>query len=124
MDQEKIGSFLKQLRKEQNISQEQLAEKFFVSVRTVSRWENGNTMPDISILIKLADFYNVDMRELLKGERKSDNMNDLSVFNTGSHTFLPPLPDKSIFFYSCNILRIIRYSLFNIQCHKNKTADR
>ena len=76
MDQEKIGSFLKQLRKEKNISQEQLAEKFFVSVRTVSRWENGNTMPDISILIKLADFYNVDMRELLKGERKSDNMNE------------------------------------------------
>ena len=76
MDQEKIGSFLKQLRKEKNISQEQLAEKFFVSVRTVSRWENGNTMPDISILIELADFYNVDMRELLKGERKSDNMNE------------------------------------------------
>ena len=40
----------------------------------MSRWENGNNMPDISILIELAEFYDVDMRELLNGERKSENM--------------------------------------------------
>lgn len=74
MDQVKIGTFLKTLRKEKNLSQEQVADKFFVSVRTVSRWENGNTLPDISVLIELADFYDVDIRELLRGERKSEKM--------------------------------------------------
>lgn len=76
MDQIKIGSLLKELRNEHNLSQEQLAEKFNVSSRSVSRWENGNTMPDISILIELADFYDIDIRELLSGERKSDKMDE------------------------------------------------
>ena len=79
MDQVKIGTFLKELRKEKNLSQEQLAEKFFVSTRTISRWENGNTLPDISVIIELADFYEVDIRELLNGERKSDEMNTLEL---------------------------------------------
>ena len=74
MDQVKIGAFLKELRKGKNLSQEQLAEKFNVTSRTISRWENGNTMPDISIIIELADYYEVDIRELLNGERKSENM--------------------------------------------------
>ena len=76
MDQVKIGSLLKELRNEHNLSQEQLAEKFNVSSRSVSRWENGNTMPDISIMIELADFYDIDIRELLSGERKSDKMDE------------------------------------------------
>lgn len=75
MDQIKIGAFLKELRKEKGMSQEQLAENFGVSSRSVSRWENGNTMPDISIIIELADFYEVDIRELLSGERESEEMN-------------------------------------------------
>ena len=76
MDQAKIGAFLKDLRKEKNLSQEELAEKFNVSSRSISRWENGNTVPDISIIIELADFYDIDIRELLNGERKSENMNE------------------------------------------------
>ena len=74
MDQKKIGSFLRELRNEKNLSQEQLAEEFGVSSRSISRWENGNTMPDISIIIELADFYDVDIREIIHGERKSENM--------------------------------------------------
>jgi transcriptional regulator with XRE-family HTH domain len=76
MDQTKIGSFLKELRKEKDLSQEELAERFNVSNRSISRWENGYTMPDISIIIELADFYDVDIRELLNGERKSENMKE------------------------------------------------
>ena len=76
MDQIKIGAFLRELRKEKNQSQEQIADRFGVSSRSVSRWENGNTMPDISIMIELADYYEVDLRELLSGERKSENMNN------------------------------------------------
>ena len=75
MDQQKIGRFLKELRKEKGITQEQLAEQFSVSNRTISRWENGNNMPDLDILIEISDYYEVDLREILNGERKSENMN-------------------------------------------------
>ncbi len=74
MDQVKIGALLRELRKEKSLSQEQLAEQFGVSSRSVSRWENGNTMPDISLLIELADFYDIEIRELLSGERKRETM--------------------------------------------------
>ncbi len=76
MNQAKTGAFLKKLRQEQNMTQEQLAEKFNVSSRTVSRWETGSNMPDLSILIELSDFYAVDIREIIDGERKSENMNN------------------------------------------------
>ena len=74
MNMERIGSFLKNLRKEKGITQEQLAEKLGVSSRTVSRWETGSNLPDLGMLIELADLYNVDIRELIDGERKSENM--------------------------------------------------
>ena len=74
MNQEKIGGFLKELRKQKGLTQQQIAEKFNVSNRTISRWENGNNMPDLDILIEISDYYEVDLREILNGERKSDNM--------------------------------------------------
>lgn len=75
MDQKKIGRFLKELRKEKVITQEQLAEKIKVSGRTVSRWETGSNMPDISLLAELAELYDVSIPEIIDGERKSENMN-------------------------------------------------
>ncbi len=75
MDQIKIGVFLKDLRKEKSLTQEQLAEKLNVSGRTVSRWETGITMPDISTLVEIADFYDISISEIIEGERKSENMN-------------------------------------------------
>ena len=74
MDQIKIGSFLRELRKEKGITQEQLAEKVSVSRRTVSRWETGSNLPDLDILIELSDYYEVDLRELLNGERTCEKM--------------------------------------------------
>ena len=74
MNQQRTGEFLKHLRKSKSMTQEQLAEHFGVSSRTVSRWETGSNMPDLDILIELADFYNVDIREIIDGERKSENM--------------------------------------------------
>lgn len=76
MDQKKIGSFLRELRREQGITQEQFAEKLGVSARTVSRWETGSNMPDISLLSEIADFYDVGIPEIIAGERKSDEMNE------------------------------------------------
>lgn len=75
MDQAKIGCFIKELRKEKQLTQEQLAEQFNVSRRTVSRWETGSNLPDLDILIEMADYYDVELRELLDGERKSEKMN-------------------------------------------------
>ena len=74
IDQIKIGRFLRDLRKEKELTQEQLAEKFGVSSRSVSRWENGNTMPELGILVELADYYEVDIKEIIDGERKSEIM--------------------------------------------------
>lgn len=74
MDQQKIGAFLKSLRKEKELTQEQLAEQFNVSGRTVSRWETGVNMPDLSLLIELAEFYSLDIKEIIDGERKSEKM--------------------------------------------------
>ena len=62
------------MRKEKNITQEQLAEKMCVSRRTVSRWETGYNMPDLDILIDIAEYYDVDLREILDGERKDEQM--------------------------------------------------
>lgn len=75
MDQKKIGLFLKTLRKEKNITQEVLAETLNVSSRTVSRWETGSNMPDISLLVELSEFYQVSIPEIINGERKSEKMN-------------------------------------------------
>ncbi len=74
MNQQKTGELLKRLRREKGLTQEQLAEKFYVSTRTVSRWETGSNMPDVGMLIELADFYDVDIREIIDGERKSEIM--------------------------------------------------
>lgn len=76
IDKIKIGEFLRQLRKESGLTQEELAEKFAVSSRSVSRWENGSTMPELGILVELADFYQIDIKELIDGERKRETMNE------------------------------------------------
>lgn len=74
MDQQRIGNFLRELRKAKGHTQEEFAEIMRVSNRTVSRWETGSNMPDISILVEIADYYDVDIRELLDGERRSEKM--------------------------------------------------
>ena len=74
MDQQKIGAFLKELRKEKNITQEQLADEMRVSRRTVSRWETGSNMPDLDILIDISEYYGVDLKDILNGQRKSEDM--------------------------------------------------
>lgn len=75
MDIKKTGAFLKTLRKEKKYTQEELAEYLNVSNRTVSRWETGTNLPDIDLLVQLSDFYGVDVRELIDGERKSELKN-------------------------------------------------
>ena len=72
MDQKKTGRFLKELRREKGLTQEQLAERFGVTNRSVSRWENGVNMPDLDLVIDIADYFEVSIDEFLDGERKTD----------------------------------------------------
>ena len=75
IDQEKIGGFLRDLRKEKGQTQEEIAERFGVSSKSVSRWETGKSLPDLATLVDLADYYEVDIKEIIDGERKSEIMN-------------------------------------------------
>ena len=72
MDTKKVGAFLKQLRKENNMTQEQLGERIGVTNKTVSRWETGNYMPPVECLELLSDIYQISINEILAGERLAD----------------------------------------------------
>lgn len=72
MDQKKIGTFLKELRKEKGLTQEQLSELLGVTNRSVSRWENGVNMPDFDLVIELVNYFDVSVEEFLNGERKNE----------------------------------------------------
>ncbi len=69
MDQIKIGKFIAALRKEKGLTQEQLGEKLGVTNKTISRWENGNYMPDVEMLSLLSKEFGVSINELVSGER-------------------------------------------------------
>lgn len=71
MNQKKIGYFLRKLRNEKGLTQEQFAEIIGVSNRSVSRWENGVNMPDFDLLIQIAEYFDVHIEEILDGERKA-----------------------------------------------------
>ena len=68
MNQEKIGKFISKLRKEKKLTQEELAEKLKVSSKSISRWETGKCMPDISLLIPLSEALDISVNELITGE--------------------------------------------------------
>ena len=74
MDAKKIGSFIAEKRKAKKITQMQLGEKLGVTAKTISRWENGNYMPDISLLIPISDLLGVSVNELLNGECSAEEI--------------------------------------------------
>ena len=69
MDMVKIGKFLAQLRREKELTQEQLGEQLGVTNKTISRWENGNYLPPVEMLQLMSGIYNVSINEILSGER-------------------------------------------------------
>lgn len=73
MDQVKIGKFIAELRREKELTQRELAELMGVSDRTVSKWETGNGMPEMSMLMPLCQALQINVNELLSGERLSDD---------------------------------------------------
>ena len=101
MDQIKIGKFIAVLRKEKGLTQEQLGEKLGVTNKTVSRWENGNYMPDVEMLSLLSKEFGVSINELISGERllaedfkKAADDNLVTALNNSTFT----LKEKIAFF--------------------------
>ena len=77
MNQIKIGKFIAEQRKKNNLTQAQLAEKLNITDRAVSKWENGKAMPDSSIMLDLCSELKISVNELLSGEViKMDNYNE------------------------------------------------
>ena len=147
IDQVKIGGFLKDLRKKKGLTQEQLAEKFGVSSRSVSRWENGNTMPELGILVELAEYYEVDIKEIIDGERNyAEAEKRLAVKRKCIVTFLgtmvfalciiigytvlPKLPEDSFFrsnglWLGIGILGLVGlWAIIIHENHKNSMQDK
>lgn len=101
MDQIKTGKFIATLRKEKELTQEQLGEKLGVTNKTISRWENGNYMPDIEMLSLLSKEFDVSINELISGERffeedfkKAADSNLVTALNNSAFT----LKEKITFF--------------------------
>ena len=101
MDQIKIGKFIASLRKEKCLTQEQLGEKLGVTNKTISRWENGNYMPDVEMLSLWSKEFGVSINELISGERllaedfkKAADNNLVTALNNSTFT----LKEKIAFF--------------------------
>lgn len=69
MDNKKFGDFIKKLRKEKQLTQKELGEKLNITDKAISKWERGLSFPDIAVLKDLAEFFEIDISELLNGER-------------------------------------------------------
>ena len=81
----RIGAFLAELRKEKNLTQDELCEQIGVTNKTISRWENGNYLPPVEMLQILGKFYDVSINEILNGERINDcNYKNISEENVKS----------------------------------------
>lgn len=101
MDQNKIGKFILELRKEKNMSQKDLAQKLGVTDRAISKWENGRGMPDLSLMNPLCKELDITINELLSGEKiqKKDYQQKLeeNILNTINYSNQKLL--KSLLFY-------------------------
>ena len=79
MDNEKFGKFFAELRKEKNLTQQDIAQKFNITNKAVSKWERGLSFPDISMLKPISEFFNVSILELLNGERNTSQEIDIDA---------------------------------------------
>ncbi len=73
MNQERIGKFIAKCRKEQNLTQEELAVKLNITYKAVSKWECGKNLPDASIMLDLCNILKISVNELLSGEKVSND---------------------------------------------------
>ncbi len=77
MDNLKFGKFIKELRKEKNMTQKELAEKLYLTDKAISKWERGLSFPDITVLNSISEIFNVSVTEILNGERGKEEKIDI-----------------------------------------------
>lgn len=82
MEQDKIGKFIAECRKKQNLTQAQLGEKLGVTDKAVSKWENGLRLPDVTILNDLSNILNVTTTELLNGKSFMQDIQSITASET------------------------------------------
>jgi len=108
MNQEKIGRFIAELRKEKRMTQIDLANKLGITDRAISKWENGRGMPDLSLLPPLCEILDVSINELLSGARldKKDYQEKLeeNIINTIDYTDKKIRKTKKIFIITISII--------------------
>ena len=75
MNPEKVGKFIKELRKKNNLTQKDLADKYGVTYQAVSKWENGINLPEISLIRQMSKDFNISVENILDGEESNDNPN-------------------------------------------------
>ena len=92
MNQERTGKFISELRKQKGMTQKELAEQIGVSDKTISKWECGNSIPDISYLDALCNSLDVSVNELLSGERLSKESNR---YDTGGAEAMAQFLDRT-----------------------------
>ena len=80
MDNNKIGKFIASLRTEKGLTQQELGDKLFVTDKAVSKWERGLSLPDISLLKKLAEILDVEVIDILEGKKNSNKNGKLFLF--------------------------------------------
>ena len=75
MDQEKIGKFIKEIRKKNKLTQKDLADKYNVTYQAVSKWENGKNMPDTALIKQMSKDFNISLDDIFEGEYSKKNIN-------------------------------------------------
>lgn len=76
MEQEKVSEFIKKLRKDNNLTQKDLASKYGVTYQAVSKWENGKNIPDMLLLKQMSKDFNISLDDILEGNYKSKKKNN------------------------------------------------
>lgn len=100
MDQIKIGKFIAECRKKNNLTQMQLAEKLNITDRAISKWENGKSMPDSSIMLELCNELKISVNELLSGEMiEMKDYNQIAEKNLLEMAKKEEVQNKKMMFY-------------------------
>ena len=111
MNQQKIGKFIASLRKEKNLTQQELADKLHVTDRAISNWENGRRMPDVSLFKPLCETLGISVNELLNGEKISNkdmgSKSDATIISVFERLKKIKLTYKTILFITILIIIII-----------------
>lgn len=128
MNQEKIGKFIADCRKEKELTQLQLAEKLNISNRAVSKWETGKSCPDASLMLELCDILGITVNELLSGERitmedykKNAELNLVTMKNADENMERKIKFLGRFMLFGYGLLGICAIAIFGYHCYLNYT---